>query len=61
MASLGRTIGKKAAKATIKHSVRGTASKAQRKPFRSATLLSLGGLIGAAVGWFAGRKTAKTA
>jgi hypothetical protein len=62
MASLGRTIGKKATKATVRHSVRGVASKAQRKPLRSTTLLSvgglLGGLFGAAAGWAAARKTA---
>jgi hypothetical protein len=39
--------------------VRGVAAKAQRKPMRSATLLSMGGLFGAAAGWVAGRKTAK--
>jgi hypothetical protein len=37
--------------------VRGFASKAQRQPLRSASLLSVGGLVGAAAGWFAGRKT----
>ena len=58
MNTFGRSIGKKATKATVRHSVRGVASKAQRKPLRSATLLSLGGLFGAATGWFAGRKTA---
>lgn len=61
MASLGRTIGIKAAKATVRHSVRGTASKAQRKPLRSTTLLSVGGLFGATAGWFVGRRTANTA
>ena len=58
MASFGRTIGKKAAKATVKHTVRGTASKARRKPFRSVTLVSIGGLFGATAGWLAGRRTA---
>ena len=58
MARFGRTIGKKATKATVRHSVRGVASKAQRKPLRSTTLLSVGGLCGAAAGWVAGRKTA---
>jgi hypothetical protein len=58
MPTLTRTLGKKATKATVRHSVRGVASKAQRKPFRSATLLSLGGLVGVAAGWLAGRKTA---
>jgi len=58
MAALTRTIGKKAVKATARHSIRGTASKAKRQPMRSATLLSVGGACGALAGWFAGRKTA---
>lgn len=57
MASITNFIGKKAAKATFRHSVRGVASKAQRQPLRSATLLSVGGLVGAISGWLAGRKT----
>jgi hypothetical protein len=61
MKSLGRKVGKKATKATVRHSVRGVAAKAQRKPMRSATLLSVGGMFGAAAGWLAGRKTAKAA
>jgi hypothetical protein len=56
MATLTRILGKKATKATVRHSVRGVASKAQRKPLRSVTLLSVGGLVGAAAGWLAGRK-----
>ncbi|HTT27548.1 MAG TPA: hypothetical protein VMG37_04000 [Solirubrobacteraceae bacterium] len=58
MAKLGRTIGKKATKATVRHSARGVASKAQRKPMRSATLLAAGGFAGVVTGFFAGRKTA---
>jgi hypothetical protein len=62
MTTLGRSIGKKATKATLRHSARGVASKAQRKPLRTATLLSVGGvfggMFGAAAGWVAGRKTA---
>jgi len=58
MSSFGRTLGKKATKATVRHSVRGVASKAQRKPMRSATLLGAGGLAGIVTGFFAGRKTA---
>jgi hypothetical protein len=38
--------------------VRGFASKAQRQPLRSVSLLSVGGVVGATAGWFAGRKTA---
>jgi hypothetical protein len=55
--ALGKTIGRKAAKATVRHSVRGLSSKAQRKPLRTASLLSAGGLLGGVAGWFAGRKT----
>jgi hypothetical protein len=58
MTTLARSIGKKATKATARHSVRGVASKAKHKPLRSATLLSLGGAFGAAAGWLAGRKIA---
>ena len=60
MSNITNFIGKKAAKATFRHSVRGVASKAQRQPLRSASLLSLGGALGATVGWFAGRRTAST-
>ena len=56
MSKLGNTLGKKAAKATLRHSVRGFASKAQRQPLRSVTLLSLGGALGAVGGWLAGRR-----
>jgi hypothetical protein len=60
MAKLGRTIGKKATKATVRHSVRGVAAKAQRKPMRSTTLLGVGGFVGVITGFFAGRKTAES-
>lgn len=58
MSKLGRSVGKKATKATVKHSARGLSSRAKRQPLRSVSLLSVGGAVGAAVGWFAGRKTA---
>jgi hypothetical protein len=57
MATFGSTMGRKATKATLRHSVRGLSSKAQRKPLRSVSLLSVGGLVGLTAGWFAGRKT----
>ena len=57
MANIRSSLGKKAARAALRHTVHGFASKAQRKPLRSATLLSVGGLIGAVSGWLAGRKT----
>jgi hypothetical protein len=58
MSKLGRSVGKQATKATVKHSARGLSSKAKRQPLRSVSLLSVGGALGAAVGWVAGRKTA---
>ena len=54
MSKLRKTSTKKAAKATARHSWRGFASKAKRKPARSATLLGAGGAIGGAVGAIAG-------
>jgi hypothetical protein len=57
-ADMANLIGRKAAKATLRHSWNGLVSKAQRKPFRSVSLLSVGGVVGATAGWFAGRKTA---
>jgi hypothetical protein len=61
MAKIGKTVGKKAgkkaAKATAKHTMKGIASRAERRPMRSATLLMLGGVVGAAAGWTAARKT----
>lgn len=56
--SVRKNIGKKAVKATVRHSWRGFASKAQRQPLRSASLLSAGGAVGLLVGWVAGRKSA---
>lgn len=57
MASITSFLGKKAAKATVRHTVRGVASKAQRQPLRSAALLSVGGVLGAVSGWLAGKKS----
>ena len=56
--SVGKRLGRKAVKATIRHSVRGVVSKYQRQPLRSTTLLGVGGAVGVAAGWIAGRKTA---
>lgn len=51
------SLGKKAAKATVRHTARGVASKAQRKPLRSVTLLTIGWILGVTCGWLVGRKT----
>ena len=54
-------LGKKAAKATVKHTVHGVGSKVTRTPVRSSTLLTAGALLGAGVGFLLGRRTAKPA
>lgn len=59
MASIQSFLGKRAAQATLRHSIHGLRSKAQRQPFRSVTLLSVGGIIGGlaggTAGWLVGR------
>lgn len=55
MSNLKRLIGIKAAKATARHSAHGLASKAQRKPLRSASLLAAGIALGLGAGFAAGR------
>jgi hypothetical protein len=52
---LKRTIGVKAAKATARHSAHGVAAKAQRKPLRSVSLVTLGVALGLGAGLAAGR------
>jgi hypothetical protein len=54
--NLTRIIGRKAAKATVKHSAHGVVAKAQRKPLRGATLLIVGALFGGGAGWAVARK-----
>jgi fructose-specific phosphotransferase system IIC component len=49
-------LARAALKSTARHTARGTASKAKRSPLRSLTLLGIGGAVGAAAGWLAGRK-----
>jgi hypothetical protein len=55
MSVIKKTLAHKAAKAAAKHTAHGTASKLKRDPVRAVTLLGLGGLVGAAAGWLAGR------
>jgi len=52
------TIARKVAKSAAKHTAHGTASKLKRDPMRTATLLGLGGALGAVAGWMAGRTAA---
>jgi len=61
MSVIKRTLTRKAAKSAAKHTARGTASKLKRNPVRAATLLGLGGAIGAVAGWMAGRTAAGAA
>jgi len=53
--SAKNTLARKAAKAAVKHTAHGTASKLKRDPVRTATLLGVGGALGAMAGWTAGR------
>lgn len=55
MSSIKKSIARKAVRSTTKHTAHGTAAKLRREPFRATTLLGIGGLIGAVVGWSAGR------
>lgn len=57
MAAMKNTLVRKAMKATAKHTAHGTASKLKRDPVRTATLLGVGGALGAMAGWMAGRTT----
>lgn len=53
--SVKTKLARKAVKTTAKHTAHGAASKAVRKPFRSITLLAIGAVAGAVVGWLIGR------
>jgi hypothetical protein len=53
--SVKSTLARKAAKVAAKHTAHGTASKLKRDPMRTATLLGVGGALGAVAGWMAGR------
>jgi hypothetical protein len=57
MSAIKNTLARKAAKAAVKHTAHGTASKLKRDPVRTATLLGVGGALGVAAGWMAGRTT----
>jgi hypothetical protein len=51
--ALKRTLVRRAAKATVRHSAHGIVARVQRKPARSAGLLAAGAAVGAAAGWLA--------
>ncbi len=49
-------LGRKAVKATVRHSVRGTASKARREPPRTISVLGAGVFLGVIAGWVFARR-----
>lgn len=53
-------LGRKAAKAVVKHSAHGSVSKVKRQPARATTLVGLGAVLGGIIGYLAGRKAAPT-
>jgi hypothetical protein len=53
--SVKTKLARKAVKTTAKHTAHGAASKVTRQPLRSVTLLTIGALAGALVGWLVGR------
>lgn len=61
MSSPKSVIRRKAAKAVVAHTAHGAVSKVRRRPARAASLLTAGALLGAAVGFLLGRRTASTA
>jgi F0F1-type ATP synthase assembly protein I len=48
-----RIVGKRAAKAAVRHSAHGVNAKARRSPLRSSGLLGAGAIVGAVAGWLA--------
>ena len=59
--SVKSKLGRKAATSVVKHTAHGTVSKARREPMRSSRLIGLGAVLGAAVGFLAGRGAGKKA
>jgi membrane protein YqaA with SNARE-associated domain len=58
MASIKKSLARKAVKSTAKHTAHGSAAKLKRDPLRATTLLGLGALAGACAGWLLGRSAA---
>ena len=53
--SVKTKLARQAVKTTAKHTAHGFESKIARKPLRSATLLTIGAIVGGLVGWLIGR------
>lgn len=60
MAKVKKKLARKAVKSTAKHTAHGAAAKLKREPLRSATLLTVGGAVGAFAGWTLGRTSEET-
>ncbi len=61
MNTLKHKLGRKAAKATARHTAHGVVAKAQRKPLRSVSLISMGVALGLGAGLAAGRSLGSSA
>lgn len=59
--AIKQQFARKAVKTTAKHTARGTVSKLTREPARATTLIGLGALVGALLGWMFGRKGSPSA
>jgi hypothetical protein len=53
--AIKQKLARKAVKSTAKHTAHGTVSKLKREPARATTLIGIGALLGALVGWLVGR------
>lgn len=54
--SVKSKLARQAVKTTAKHTAHGTVSKLTREPARATTLIGIGALVGALLGWMFGRK-----
>jgi hypothetical protein len=61
MASIKKSLARKAVKSTAKHTAQGTASKLKREPLRATALLGLGCVAGGIAGWMLARTTGTAA
>jgi membrane protein YqaA with SNARE-associated domain len=55
MAKIKKKIARKAVRSTAKHTAHGASSKLRRDPLRSATLLTVGCVVGGFAGWMLAR------
>jgi hypothetical protein len=60
MASIKKSLARKAVRSTAKHTAHGAASKLKRDPLRTSTLLGLGCVAGGIAGWTLARTAGAT-